>query len=207
MASFTLVVVLMAIYTLLPRLTLAAENNIITFMSLDSTDRTVMFTSSAGKEQLPTISVPAGQTVDVVIPYGWIGNYFAVSKGVDHVPGSGVIGEVAFNAFEDKTYFDVSAIDDPSDGNGLRMLWPASEHRKTSGCWGDYPCDNAYREPDDRQTKVTEDKHLIALLGRWPAAEDEEEEGDDVEERGGRGGSGREAVDDGDGVGLGARMC
>ncbi|TLD20349.1 hypothetical protein PspLS_08761 [Pyricularia sp. CBS 133598] len=197
-----LFVVLVAICTLLPRPALARENNIITFMSLDSTDRTVIFTGSAGKEELPPVSVPAGQSVDVVVPHGWVGNYLAVSEDEDHVPGSGVIGEVAFNAFEDKTFFDVSAIDDPGDQHGVRMLWPAGDDENTSGCWGDFPCGNAYAKPDDKQTRVTEEKHLIATLGRGPGTED----GDDVD------GDGRHGSDGGgDGKGHGirwrAKMC
>ncbi|KAH8844725.1 hypothetical protein MCOR27_004183 [Pyricularia oryzae] len=186
-----LIIVLVAICSLLPQVTLAAENNIITFQSLDSADRTVMFTSSVGKEELPTISVPAGQSVDVVLPHGWIGNYLAVVDGEHHVPGSGVIGEVAFNAFEDKTYFDVSAIDDPGDEHGIRMLWPAGEDGNTSGCWVEFPCGNAYTESGDKQTRVTAEKHLIAMLGRPPAREEE----DDVA-GGDRDGFGREGLGD-----------
>ncbi|TLD12557.1 uncharacterized protein PgNI_02780 [Pyricularia grisea] len=192
-----LVVVVAAICTLLPRLTLAAGNNIITFTSVDSTDRTVIFTPSVGREEVPSVSVAGGQTVDVVFPHGWVGKYLAVSDDEDQLRLLGVIGEVTFNGFGDMTYFDVSAIDDPSDQQGVRMLRPAGEDENTSGCLGDFPCDNAYVTPNDEQTKVTPGRHLIATLGREPLVR--KEDGDDVD-GGGRDDSDGEDEDTGDGT-------
>ncbi|KAL1870289.1 hypothetical protein VTK73DRAFT_2703 [Phialemonium thermophilum] len=140
-----------------------ASANSITFVSQDNTDRTVYFTSNPGSEELPSVTVPAGSTQKVEFPYGWAGNYYSVSAGADNVPG--MLGEVNFNAWGDLNFFDVSAIVNPADHDGVQEIYPAGSKQPVSGC-GLFPCNNAYYNPDDVQTKSTTEPDLITTLGR-----------------------------------------
>ncbi len=63
------------------------------------------------------------------------------------------------------TYFDVSAIVNPSDLEGVKELYPASEKEakekvSMSGC-SLFPCATVYYHPDDVQT-VTSRKQALA---------------------------------------------
>lgn len=136
--------------------------NTVTFVSLDDEDRTVHFTPSAGMPEVASVQVKGGQQATSDIPDGWIGNWHAVSDGKDNAPG--MLGEVAFQGWNGFTYFDVSAIVDPNDKNGVKEMYPASSKSPTSGC-ADFPCDNAYYLWDDVQTKVTPETDLICTLG------------------------------------------
>ncbi|KAL8306354.1 hypothetical protein RB597_003108 [Gaeumannomyces tritici] len=139
-----------------------AENKII-FKSIDNVNRTVYFTPNAGLETIEAVEVPANSTVNVTIPHAWIGNYYSVSEGKDKKPG--MLGEVAFNGWNDLTYFDVSAIVDAADHEGVAEMWPAKACKPTSGCQL-FPCGNAYYLWDDVQTKVTHETELVTTLGK-----------------------------------------
>lgn len=139
-----------------------AMANSVTFKSLDQTERTIIFTPNAGLASVPSVVVPGGQDVKVNIPHGWIGNWYSVSKGEKDVPG--MLGEVAFNGWNDITFFDVSAIVNPNDHHGVKELYPATEPKPVSGC-KKFPCNNAYYIWDDVQTKATQETDLICTLG------------------------------------------
>ncbi|SPN97670.1 related to dnase1 protein [Cephalotrichum gorgonifer] len=141
--------------------TLALANS-VTFISQDSTDRTIIFTANGGGEKLPDLEVAAGATETATFPDGWVGNWFSVSKGASSVPG--MLGEVAFQGWNDLTYFDVSAIVNPLDHVGVKEMWPAESKTPTSGCKV-FPCNNAYYLPDDIQTKTTTEVDLVCTLG------------------------------------------
>ncbi|KKA27913.1 hypothetical protein TD95_004457 [Thielaviopsis punctulata] len=142
--------------------TLAAAENVVTFESKDSISRTVVFTPTEGCESVNSVTVAGGATVDVTIPEKWIGNWYAVSEG-SHIT-EGMLGEVTFQGWNDLTYFDVSAIVNASDHDGVKEMWPASSGTPVSGCTT-FPCNNAYYLPDDIQTKSTTETHLICTLG------------------------------------------
>ncbi|KAF4779966.1 DNase1 protein [Colletotrichum scovillei] len=147
--------------TLLGSAALVAANT-VTFKSLDDVSRTVHFTPNSGLASVDSVEVPAGGEVKVNIPTSWIGNWYSVSEGSENV--AGMLGEVAFNGWNGLTYFDVSAIVNPNDHNGVKKMWPASGDEPVSGCdW--WPCNNAYYLPDDVQTKVTSETDLICTLG------------------------------------------
>lgn len=148
--------------TLLASATLAGAINQITFVSMDGTDRTVHFTPNAGLPSVEPTDVPARQNVTVTIPGAWIGNYYAVSSGADNTPG--MLGEVNFNSWGGLTYFDVSAIVDDKDHNGVYMMYPIDSEQPVSGCTS-FMCDTLYRLPDDIQTKATTSTHLVTTLG------------------------------------------
>jgi hypothetical protein len=149
-------------FTSLLSLAALASANSVLFKSLDNVDRTIFFTGNAGLDQIQPTEVPAGQSVKVYFPTGWTGNFYSVSNGADNVPG--MLGEVAFNAWNDITFFDVSAIVNPNDHVGIKQLWPASAAIPTSGCVV-FPCDNAYYVWNDAQTKSTGESDLICTLG------------------------------------------
>jgi len=58
----------------------------------------------------------------------------------------------------------VSAIVDANDHGNVKQMWPKSSQSPMSGCVV-FPCNNAYYLPDDVQTKVTTERHLISTLG------------------------------------------
>ncbi|KAJ0165830.1 hypothetical protein CTA2_9798 [Colletotrichum tanaceti] len=151
-----------SILSLLGSVAVAAATNTVTFKSLDDVTRTVHFTPNSGLASVESVDVPGNGEVKVEIPEAWIGNWYAVSEGADNL--AGMLGEVAFNGWNGLTYFDVSAIVDPSDHDGVKKMWPASGSDPISGC-DSFPCPNAYYLPDDVQTKVTSETDLICTLG------------------------------------------
>lgn len=150
--------------TILASLATAATvlaRNTITFVSQDRSPRTVYFTSNPGFAKIDDVHVPGGASVAVPIPRAWAGNAYAVIDSRPVVPG--MLMEVAYNQAHGTTYFDVSAIVDPNDHDGVHLMYPASGDGPTSGC-NIFPCDNAYYHPDDVQTKSTQETDLIVTL-------------------------------------------
>lgn len=138
----------------------------VTFVNQDGIPRTVFFTPSVPHAQLPDFHVGAGETRTMDFPSHWIGQWWAKPQGQPRLM-EGMLGEVSFEAHEGKTFFDVSAIVNPTDWHNVKMLYPAVSHQPTSGC-DDFPCDNVYWLPNDEQTKVTPENHLICTLGDRP---------------------------------------
>jgi hypothetical protein len=150
---------------------LAAANS-VTFVSLDDINRTIYWTPSVPNPQIAATRIPARATVRVDIPDGWYGNCYSVSDGKPNVPG--MLGEVTFQGWNDLTYFDVSAIVNPNDHEGIQMMYPAQNTNDRSGC-NPFPCNNAYYLPDDVQTKTTTETDLICTLGSGYIAKRETE--------------------------------
>ncbi|KAK6065709.1 DNase1 protein [Seiridium cupressi] len=144
-----------------------SATNTVTFVSQDSKDRKIIFTPSIGNSEIASIEVSGGATETVTFPTGWIGNWYAVCDGSSNT--NGMLGEVTFQGWNDITYFDVSAIVNANDFDGVHEMWPASqdsESTKTlmSGC-AVFPCNTAYYLPDDVQTVTTTDTALYCTLG------------------------------------------
>jgi len=148
--------------SLLAAATVALAQNQLTFISQDDLHRTVYFTPSDGYEWLKPVRVEGWRQVSTSVPQGWIGNYYSITDGKHNKPG--MLGEVTFQGWEGKTYFDVSAIVDDGDHNGVKVMYPAVAKEPTSGCER-YPCGNAYYQPNDKQTKVTQESHIVTTLG------------------------------------------
>ncbi|KAK3944966.1 hypothetical protein QBC46DRAFT_130994 [Diplogelasinospora grovesii] len=142
--------------------TLVSAENTLTFISQDSDARTLYFTGNPGHDEIEAVKVPGGKNVTVNIPYGWEGNFFSVTDGAEYKPG--MLGEVAYNSWGGITFFDVSAIVDPNDHNGVKQMWPASAEEPVSGC-EIFPCNFAYYLPDDVQTRATHETDLFCSLG------------------------------------------
>lgn len=141
---------------------LVCADNIVTFKSMDNTDRTIVWT---GTSTIADTSVPAGQNITVAVPQGYIGNAYSVSSGAANTPG--MLAEFAFNSYAGATYFDVSAIVNPEDKSGIYQMYPADTQSPISGC-NLFACNNAYYAADDVQTKSTTCNHIIVTLGAGP---------------------------------------
>ncbi|KAF4972476.1 hypothetical protein FZEAL_9587 [Fusarium zealandicum] len=134
----------------------------VTFMTLDDKTRTIHFDSDIGYDKIESVTVSSAEKTTVQFPDQYIGNFYAVEEGGARTPG--MLGEVTFGGWLGKTYFDVSAIVNPKDHDGVKQMWPASSQSPMSGCEV-FPCDNCYWLPDDVQTKVTHETHIITTLG------------------------------------------
>lgn len=143
-----------------------AESNMVTFMSMDSTDRTIIWTPSPGNPEIDDTIVPGNQNVTITIPENYLGNAYSVSTGGDlGVPG--MLAEFAFNSYAGANYFDVSAIVNADDTNGVYQMFGADMQGPISGCQ-QFPCNNAYYLPDDIQTKSTNYHEIVVTLGAGP---------------------------------------
>ena len=141
--------------------------NTLTFVNQDGTKRKVVITPSAGHEEINSIEVEANSQATVDFPDGWIGNAYSISEGREDSPG--MLAEVTFQGWGGKTYYDVSAIVDATDHDGVKEMYPASEEGNAdkssfSGCKV-FPCSTAYYQPDDIQTVSTEETDIIVTLG------------------------------------------
>ncbi|KAL7625371.1 hypothetical protein AAE478_004588 [Parahypoxylon ruwenzoriense] len=146
--------------------TLASANS-MTFLNQDETTRRIVFTPSAGNAPIEPITIPGNNQAKVEFPPSWIGNAYSISDGAPDVPG--MLAEVTFQGWNDLTYFDVSAIVNPSDHNGVKQMYPAAEMETkdkatVSGCLI-FPCATAYYLPDDIQTVTTKETDLVVTLG------------------------------------------
>ncbi|OAA75530.1 hypothetical protein LEL_07518 [Akanthomyces lecanii RCEF 1005] len=135
----------------------------VTFWTLDDVERTVYFTPSPGSPETEPVTVSNKENTTVTFPDVYRGNFYAVQQGQENKPG--MLGEVAFGGFGGLTFFDVSAIVDPSDHGNVKQMWPANEAGPMSGC-EHFPCDNAYWLPDDVQTKTAHTADLMTTLGK-----------------------------------------
>jgi len=139
-----------------------ASANTVEFINQDSTTRNVIFTPQGGLEAIETIVLEGHETANVTFPNSWIGNWYSYNKGSSNVPG--MLGEVRWNGYAGANYFDVSAIVNPSDTEGVKMIFPKNSNEPLSGCQT-FPCSNAYNLPNDIATLSTTDETLVCLLG------------------------------------------
>jgi hypothetical protein len=139
-----------------------AVANTVHFVNQDSTTRTIYFTGNPGMATYSELTVPGLSTANQTFATGWIGNWYSVSEGAANVPG--MLGEVRFDGFAGATYFDVSAIVNPSDNEGVKQIFPKNSNTPVSGCQS-YPCTNQYNKADDIATLSTDDSELVCLLG------------------------------------------
>ncbi|KAH9904682.1 DNase1 protein [Xylariomycetidae sp. FL2044] len=144
-----------------------SATNTMTFVNQDSTNRKIIFTPNAGLAEIDSVDVAGNDQVEVEIPQGWIGNAYSVSEGAEDVVG--MLAEVTFQGWNDLTYYDVSAIVNPADKDGVKQMYPATEitskvKASFSGCLV-FPCSTAYYVWDDVQTASTSETDLIVTLG------------------------------------------
>ena len=146
---------------------LASANSII-FVSRDDQPRYICYYSAPDHDTPAPTLVPGKATIHVPIPLGYEGAFQTASSpndcGVRGKGKVGIRGEVKFNGMEDKTFYDVSAIDNLTDNTGIKFLYPSSGTGVRHGC-NKFPCNNAYNHAQDIQTQVTLEKDLICEIG------------------------------------------
>ncbi|APA13663.1 hypothetical protein SS1G_07669 [Sclerotinia sclerotiorum 1980 UF-70] len=147
-----------------------ASAGTVHFVNQDSTTRTLVFTATSGYEAIESLTIQGDSTANQTFPTGWIGNWYSISDGAENT--SGMLGEVCFDSWGGMTYFDVSAIVNPDDTEGVKELFPLHTGLPVSGCQS-FPCDNAYNHADDVQTQATDSNELVCLLGNLPASKRE----------------------------------
>jgi len=139
-----------------------ASANTVEFINQDSTTRNIVFTAQIGLPTIDTVVLEGLSTANVTFPDSWIGNWFSYNEGSANVPG--MLGEVRWNGYAGANYFDVSAIVNPTDTEGVKMIFPKNSNEPLSGCQT-FPCSNAYNQPNDIATLSTTDDTLVCLLG------------------------------------------
>jgi len=142
-----------------------ASANTVTYVNQDSTQRTIIFTPNKGLASIPSLVIPGYGSQVATFPIAWVGNFYSVSKGAPIT--TGMLGEVSFNGFDNYTYFDVSAIVNPNDNQGVKELFPKNLNSPLSGCQI-FPCSNAYNKPNDIATLSTSECDLVCLIGNLP---------------------------------------
>jgi len=141
-----------------------ASANTILFVNQDTITRTIHFTQQEGLPSIDPAVITGLTNYTVEFPTGWIGNFFSVSEGADVVPG--MLGELRWDGWDGINWFDVSAIVNPNDMNGVKTISPKDSGTPISGCEiYEGGCDNAYYAPNDIQTKATTEKDLVCTLG------------------------------------------
>ncbi|KAF7908226.1 uncharacterized protein EAF01_003981 [Botrytis porri] len=140
--------------------------NTIQFISFDDTDRVITFTSHPQCEDLPDIHHKGGENFTMEIPLNWGGTVMARMYDAV-VPIHRVQAEFQWQGFEGKTHYDASAITNHTDNSGIRFIYPAGQghvHEARSGCTV-YPCNTAYLQANDEQTKVTYQTDMVIEIG------------------------------------------
>jgi hypothetical protein len=140
-----------------------AAANTVDMVSQDNIGRTIKFVPQEGSPELPELRLEGGETVTAEFPKGWIGNWYTVRDG-DESDGNGMLGEIRFDGWGGLNYFDVSAIVKPDDVHNVKIMYPKNAQTPTSGCQT-FPCDNAYNNWDDVQTKSSPEKEFVCLIG------------------------------------------
>jgi hypothetical protein len=147
-----------------------ASAGTIEFRNLDPKTRNIIFTPQVGMPAIASITLSQSEPTKVVqMPHGWIGNCYAIVDGAPDVPG--MLGEFAFDGWQNLNYYDVSAIVNPTDVDGIKQIWPKDEQPHSgSGCTSyKTTCDNAYNLPDDIQTKSSSTGDFICTVGTAPS--------------------------------------
>lgn len=157
---------------------MASAENFIQFINQDATTaKNIVFTANLGLAAIEPLALPAGGSANQSIPDGWIGNFYSYNEGAENVPG--MLGEVRFGGFAGATYYDVSSIVNPSDNDGIKILYPFSSGLKlkelassalVSGCQTS-GCTNQYNAPDDVATLSTSTTSLTCLVGNLATVE------------------------------------
>jgi hypothetical protein len=140
----------------------AAGPNAVHFVNQGSEKRTIYFTAQEGLPTIKKLSIEGHKTANQTFPTGWIGNFYSVSKGAANVPG--MLGELRFDGYASSTYFDVSAIVNPTDTDGVKQIFPKNSPTPIAGC-ETFPCSNTYYSWDDVATQATDENELICLVG------------------------------------------
>lgn len=148
---------------------IASATNTLTFVSQDAKDRTIFFTPAYNQPTVEPVVLKGHTTSVTEIPYQWSGNFWGVIEGDENV-GTGTLGEMNFNAFDDLTFYDVSTITAPTDMDNIKMIFPKNSNTPTAGCQSyETTCDNCYNVwNDDFASKASPETDFTVLVGTLP---------------------------------------
>jgi hypothetical protein len=153
-----------SVVTLLATLGALASANTVEFLSQDDTPRTIIFTAQWDQPKIPSLDLAAFKNVTQEFPTGWIGNFHAIVKGANDGPA--MLGEFRWDGWGGINWFDVSAIVNPNDNDGIKTIYPKGSGTPVSGCESyQEQCENAYYLSDDIQTKSSTTKDFICTVG------------------------------------------
>ncbi|APA14961.1 hypothetical protein SS1G_13705 [Sclerotinia sclerotiorum 1980 UF-70] len=156
-----------------------SQNHTLTFQNLFPTTRLLIFTPNPNSYSIPAQSIEPSQHLNLSIP-NWAVNFKAVDPklyNLDHPgPEQYILGEVCFACWQDITFFDVKAIWNCCDNEGVHWMWgfdydgdyegsrEGFGESEVSGC-KKFPCGEVYNESDDVQTKTTTKDAIWVVLG------------------------------------------
>jgi len=143
------------------------QNYTVTFVNQDSTNRIIAFTSNPSFDNLDPVTVPGNGVTTVNFGNKWQGNFISINEGLSLLGTLGMLGEVNFNSWDGLSWFDVSAIVNPFDYDGVKEIFPKSTNTPVAGCQ-DFPCPSGmvYNVPtDDTATKSSMENEFICLIG------------------------------------------
>ncbi|KAH8591169.1 hypothetical protein B0O99DRAFT_520215 [Bisporella sp. PMI_857] len=153
----------------------AAAANTVQFINQDSTTRHIVFTSQEdiAADKIENLVIGGLETKNQTFPTGWIGNWYSYNEGQYHELG--MLGEVRFDGWNGLVFFDVSAIVNSTDTEGVKILYPQGENPNyksatVSGCQTDI-CTNRYNVWNDVATKATLNSNLVCLIGNLATTE------------------------------------
>ncbi|KAG9243927.1 hypothetical protein BJ878DRAFT_97098 [Calycina marina] len=146
---------------------LVSATNTVEFVNQDDTIRHIVFTGQSGMSELADITIEGKGTATQSFSTGWIGNWYSYNDG--QYSDFGMLGEVRFDGSDGLVYFDVSALINSTDTEGVKMMYPNDQNPSASsstvsGCQTS-PCENQYNEWDDVATKATNNSDLVCLIG------------------------------------------
>lgn len=144
---------------------MGTAQNVVKFVNQDSIPKTVVFTPNAGLETIDPLALDGLAVVEQPFANGWAGNWYTYSAGAENI--AGMLGEVNFQGWNGLTYFDVSGIVNPTDADGVKIVYPTEDDSISSGCQtsGSEFCANQYNLPNDIATKSTTTTTLTCLVG------------------------------------------
>ena len=172
---------------LLSSLLSLATSHTLTFQNLFSSPRLLIFTPNSGSYSIPPQTIAPSQYLSLSAP-DWSGNFKAADPDFYRLENPGpekyILGEVCFACWQDITFFDVSAIWNCCDNEGVHWMWGYDGDRNGNGTGegqygltredvieGDvsgcerFPCEGVYNESDDVQTKTTTKDAIWVVLG------------------------------------------
>lgn len=150
-------------------ITFVAANS-VTFLTIDDRWREVCWYPQDASEGVPGYSHVAGtvlpphSSIKVGLEEGWSGQFHTIYANQGRCEARTIVAEVKFQGAFGHTYYAISAIDNCCDNSGLHFFLPMNSWVPVSGC-RTFPCDGSYNRPGDIQTKVTDDRDMIVVVG------------------------------------------
>ncbi|ESZ93535.1 SchS21 protein [Sclerotinia borealis F-4128] len=165
--------------------TTAITGHTLSFQNLFPEPRLLIFTPTPSSYIIPPQLIAPSQILSLSTPH-WNGNFKAVNASTYNAENPGlenhIWGEVCFACWQDITFFDVSAIWNCCDNEGVHWMWgydydgdvdvegdgegirEGVREGEVSGC-ETFPCKTVYNKSGDMQTKTTTKNAIWVVLG------------------------------------------